>query len=83
MEFILMAVVLLFIIPFPKKWKFVWRLRFLGLALLTLTTGIMIVPQFGLPGQVGGVALILISGVLIYLTVRTQPSARRSGNEKK
>jgi hypothetical protein len=83
MEFTLLAVALLFIIPFPSKWKFVWQMRFLGLALLSLTSGITLSRMDGLAGQVGGVVLILVSLIFLYLALRRPRRAPRSGEERK
>jgi hypothetical protein len=83
MEFILLAVVVLFLIPFPSKWKFVWQLRLLSLALLALIGGLTLTQMYGQTGQIGGVALMLLSGVFIYLALRRRQPARQSGDKKK
>jgi hypothetical protein len=83
MEFILLAVAILFLIPFPAKWKFVWQLRFLGLAVLALTGGITVSQMFGLTGQIGGVLLMLTSVVFLYLALRYKRPVRRAAGEKK
>jgi hypothetical protein len=83
LEFILLSVAFLFILPFPSKWKFVWRLRFLGLAMLALTGGIRLSQMYGLTGQVGGAALILVSVGFFYLVMRRKQPARRAAAEKK
>jgi hypothetical protein len=83
MEFAMLGVVLLFIIPFPAKWKFVWYIRFFGLAILTLISGLMLLPNFGLNGRVGGGALILASLIFFYLSFPRQWRIQRARNGKK
>ena len=70
MEFIVLAVVILFLLPFPAKWKFVWRIRFIGLAVLALIVGLTLTRMNGEAGQVGGVALMLVAAGLLYLALR-------------
>lgn len=83
MEFAMLAVVLLFIIPFPAKWKFVWYIRFFGLAILMLISGLMLLPNFGLNGRVGGGALILGSFIFFYLAFPRQWRTQRARSGKK
>ncbi len=83
MEFVILFVALLFILPLPSKWKFVWQLRFLGLALLALTGGLTLTQSYGQAGLIGGIALMLSSLIFFYLTVRPPRAVQRVKSEKK
>jgi predicted branched-subunit amino acid permease len=83
MEFTLLAVFLVFMIPFPAKWKIVSQVRYLALALFALTAGFTLFPQYGLTGQIAGIALILAAVLCFYMVLRLQRSTRRTAPPKK
>jgi multisubunit Na+/H+ antiporter MnhB subunit len=70
MEYVLMLSVILFILPFPKKWKFVRRLRLLSVALGALVSGVTLIMRFDLPGQIGGGVLFAVAVAFFYLALR-------------
>jgi len=73
MEFYFLFVALLFLIPFPKKWKFVWLLRLIGLAMVALIGGVTtLMRQQSTLELVGGIALILASLIFFSLAIRSQ-----------
>ncbi len=83
MEIIIVVVAALFVIPFPAKWKFIWRIRLVGLALVTLTGGLSLARIAGLSGEIGGAALILASGGLLYLALRQKTPSLLFWEKKK
>jgi hypothetical protein len=70
MEFAIMAVVVLFVLPFPKKWRFVWRVRCIGLGVVGILVGLTVARMYGLGGEIGGAAILLASAGLLYLAFR-------------
>jgi hypothetical protein len=79
MEFYLLFVGLLFLIPFPKKWKFVWQLRFIGLAMVALLGGVTIMTKDqGTLSLAEGIALIGVSLVFFYLALRGRKPGKKT-----
>lgn len=84
MEFYFIAVALLFLIPFPKKWKFICQLRFIAMAMLALIGGVTTLMRTDSTlTLVGGIALILAALVFFILAFRGNQPAKKTGNSGK